>query len=292
MKKTIYFILFALVASGTLFIACEPEPVEIEDPAIELAPETGFIYKDTVLQRGQIFQVKVTATPGTNDLKLLQINENDTKIPLDRIISGVNANPALTLNADAQGFTKVIELQAQADGLSKYTFFVEDEGGYTNGVSFTVTDVFFGLDTVASDLKVFNFSGTNFGSIDLHIPKVVSSSDPTGDIQDEGINLALPSATNWLQQIRPKNGAELFQPAEGLTYEEINTKEKLKAAVEAGTKVIRSKTLNVGDIYLAKTPSLEGATMDYFLLKVDNIVITPNNNDDFYLFSLKQALNM
>ena len=292
MKNNYFLYLMLFILSGSLFMACEPDPVNVEDPQISLSTEAGYIYKDTTLQRGEIFKVKVTAAAGTNNLKLMQINENDVKMALDRIISGLNSNPALTLNADAQGFTKEIEIQAQADGLSKYTFYVEDEGGYTNGASFVVTDVYSGLDTVASGLKVYNFSGPLDGSIDLQVPKVVPSSDPKGDIQDEGINLNLPAATNWLQQIRPKNGAKLYKPAEGLAYDAIDSKEKLKAAVEAGTEVIRSQALKIGDIYLAKTASLQGTTMDYFLLRVDNIVIEADNNNDYYLFTLKQALNM
>jgi len=291
-KGQILLFVISMILIVGMFSACEPEPVDIESPSISLVAADGYISKDTILQKGQEFKVKVIATAGTNDIKLLAINENDVKISLDRIISGVNANPALVLGADAQGFEKEIGIMAQEEGLSKYTIYVEDVDGYTNGVSFTVTEVFNSLDNEVGDLKVYNFSGPNFGSLDLQVPEVVSSSDPNGDIQDLGIDTNLPVATNWLKKIKAKNGAELFEPAEGLIYDDVNSKESLKAAVEAGTMKLVSDVLTVGSLYLVKTPSLEGTTSDYFLLRVDDIVVTSDNNQDYYLFTLKQALNM
>jgi len=293
MKNTkIFLYAFGLFLVTGLFMACEPDPVNIENPFINLVQESGFIYKDTTLEKGQVFKVKVNATPGTYNLKLIGINENDAPIALDRIISGLDANPSLTLGADATGFQKEIEIQAQTEGISKYTFYVEDEQGYTNATDVAVTDVYTSLDNEQGGLKVYNFSGTNFGSLDLHVPAVVSSSAPEGDLQDAGININLPAVSNWIQKVSPKNGCELYVKAEGLVYEDIDTKEKLKVAVEAGTKVIISAVLKIGDVYLAKTPSLLGDTFDYFLLRVDNIVITADNNQDYYEFTLKQALNM
>jgi hypothetical protein len=290
-SKSFKFTLLLLLAIG-LFTACEPDPVDIENPSISLSSEPGYIYQDTTMQKGEVFKVKVTAMPGTYDLKLLAINENDTKLALDRIVSGLNANPSLTLDTDAQGFTKEIEIMAQTDGNSKYTIYVEDNEGYTEGVEFLVSDVYTGIDGEFDSLVVYNIDGPLNGSIDLHAPAIVPKADPTGDIQDEGINLNLPLESNWLQQIRPKNGAELFRPAEGLTFEGVTSKEALKAAVEAGTQVLRSTALEPGDVYLAKTASLQGTTFDYFILLVNEVVVVKDSNLDYYVFSLKQALNM
>jgi hypothetical protein len=266
--------------------------VEVDPPTITLSQEDGYVFQDTSLEKGSIFKIKVTATPGTYDLYTLGINLNNEKLSLDSIEAGINGNPSLLLGDDVTGFTKEIEIRTQNEANSKYTVVIEDTEGYTDGVDFFITEVFTSFDTIASDLKVYNFSGPLNGSIDLQVPEVVSSSDPDGDIQDVGIDINLPLETNWLQRIRPKNDCQLFQPAEGLTFDAVTSKEELKAAVEAGTERIESNTLSEGDIYLAKTPSLEGNTSDYFLLRVDEIFVEKTNNQDYYVFTLKSALNL
>lgn len=298
LSKLLSYSLAAILTVG-LFTACEPDPADIENPSISLSQADGYIYQDTILGKGEIFTVKLTATPGTNDLNLLTINENDTKLSLDRIISGINSNPALSLGADATGFTKDIEIMAQESGSSKYSFHIEDTEGNQESVEFIVTDVLTGLDSIAGDLKVYNIDGPLNGSIDLSIPAVVprytpgtNIFNPDVDIQDLGINLNLPLESNWIQKIRSMNVCELYKPAEGLVYEAIIWKEDLKTAVEAGELISQSDKLEQGDIYLAKSPSTVGETMDYFMIRVDEIYVEKTNNEDYYIFTVKQALNM
>jgi hypothetical protein len=289
LHKYLIFAWFSILLLAT-FSACEPEVVEDIGPSVSLSSDPGFIYKDTSLVKSDTFKLRVLATPGSNDLKLLQVNENDSKIVLDRLISGIDENPQQVIDADVDGFTWDIEIQAQAEGTAKYTVFVEDESGLTNGVIFYVNDVYTPLDGEAGGLKVYNFARQNNVSLDLHKPKVVSSNDPGGDLQDLGIDPDLPETSNWIQKIRPKNGAKLFLPAEDIDFDAINSKEALLAAFDGSTQLLVSEVLETGNVYLASTPSEEGITTDYFVLRVDNIVITPDNNEDFYEFSLKQAL--
>lgn len=293
MKKGIHILTYSLATLLTvvLFSHCEPEPFTPDYPSVSLSTETGYIYQDTILERGEEFRILITAAPGTYDLNLLAINENDsTKLSQDRIISGIDINPTELNENDAMGFTREITLLTQMEGDVKYTIYVEDSEGYTEGVEFRITDIYFGLDTVASELQVYNFTGNpSESAIDLYNARIVDAQDPEADIQDLGINTSLPDETNWYQQIRPKNDCILLKPKDTLDYEQINTKEALIAAAELASVVPLSSKLSAGDMYFAKTPSIEGDTMDYFLLRVNEISIVPFNDEDYYIFSLKQA---
>ncbi len=292
MKRTFVFYFLSLFFIAGLFTACEPEPVDIISPEISLVKDAGFVYGDTTLNVGQTFKLKFLVTVGTNDIKLFGIKENDVILPLDRIIDGMNANPALALGTGITSFTREITLTAQLSGASEYTIYVEDIEGYTNAVKFKITEVVNDFEGTHANLQVFNFSGPNFGTLDLHAAVAVVQNNTAGDIRDGGIDINLPVPQNWKQIIFPVNGARLYKSTAVVDFNTINTKAKLKAAIEASSNITASQKLQKGDIYFATTPSLTGSTTDYFMLKVDDIIITSDDNTDYYMFSLKQALNM
>jgi len=299
MKRSFYYYFLSLFIIGGFFTACEPEPVEVISPEITLVKEAGFVYGDTILDVGQAFKVKVIVTKGTNDIKLIGIKENDVLLtiksdnnPEGRILEGMNANVELTLGDAAGGFTKEITLKAQLAGPSEYTIYLEDIEGYTNAVKLKITEVVNDFEGVYDNLQVYNFSGPNFGTLDLHAAAAVGQNDTSGDIRDGGIDIGLPVAQNWKQIIFPVNGARLYKSSTAVDFNTINTKAKLKAAIESASNITASQKLQKGDIYFATTPSLTGSTTDYFMLKVDDIILTEDDNKDFYLFSLKKALKM
>lgn len=292
MKRRFVFYFLSLSIIAGLFTACEPEPVDIISPEISLVKDAGFVYGDTTLNVGQTFKLKFLVTVGTNDIKLFGIKENDVILPLDRIIDGMNANPALALGTGITSFTREITLTAQLSGASEYTIYVEDIEGYTNAVKFKITEVVNDFEGTHANLQVFNFSGPNFGTLDLHAAVAVAQNNTAGDIRDGGIDINLPVPQNWKQIIFPVNGARLYKSTAAVDFNTINTKAKLKAAIEASSNITASQKLQKGDIYFATTPSLTGSTTDYFMLKVDDIIITSDDNTDYYMFSLKQALNM
>lgn len=292
MKRTIVFYFLSIALIAGIFTACEPEPVDIVDPEITLVKEAGFVYGDSILNVGQSFKIKVTVTKGTNDVKLIGIKENDVQLPLDRITDGISSNPALALGTDVGGFTKEITLIAQTTGQSEYTIYVEDTEGYTDAVKFKISEVVNDFEGTHGNLQVFNFSGPNFGTLDLHGAVAVAQSNTAGDIRDGGIDIGLPVAQNWKQIIFPVNGARLYKSSAAVDFNAINTKAKLKAAIEAASNITASSKLQKGDVYFATTPSLTGSTTDYFMLKIDDIVLTADDNKDYYMFSLKQALKM
>ncbi|HAQ39133.1 MAG TPA: hypothetical protein PLU49_03390 [Saprospiraceae bacterium] len=292
MKRSFYYYFLSLFIIAGLFTACEPEPVEVISPEITLVKEAGFVYGDSILEVGQAFKVKVNVTKGTNDIKLIGIKENNVQLPLDRILEGMSANPALVFGTEIAGFTKEINLYAQQNGESEYTFYVEDIEGYTNAVKVKITEVVNDFEGVYDNLQVYNFSGPNFGTLDLHAAAAVGQNDTSGDIRDGGIDIGLPVPQNWKQIIFPVNGARLYKSSTAVDFNTINTKAKLKAAIESASNITASQKLQKGDIYFATTPSLTGSTTDFFMLKVDDIVLTEEDNKDFYLFSMKKALKM
>ena len=287
-KKSILIMGFFLLI---VIYACEPVPVDIEGPEISFTAEDGYLYKDTLWEKGKSFKVKINVTAGANDLDIFQVNENDTLLPVERIISGLNINPDTLSEADKQAFTKELEIEIHEEGYGEYTFFIQDAAGFTNGVYFAVNDLFEPLDGTFEGIRLENFEKNKEG-LDLHTLELLPATDPSADITDIGINDDLPDNQNWWQKINGINDAQIFLPEEDVSFDEIDTKEQMLVVAENATELALSPILHVGDLVLVKTASLTGETSDYFLIMVETIVVTPNNNEDYYEFSLKQALNM
>ena len=136
---------------------------------------------------------------------------------------------------------------------------------------------------------IFNFSGPNNGSLDLDTGDNLASSSTDSEIQDLGINNDVDLSKNWLQQIKGENGTELrllkLNDQIEATYEfdNLSYKEEIVNKLWANGLAITSNSpkLQVGWIFAVKKGN------KYYAFEVKDIIVTPNNNEDYYEFSIK-----
>lgn len=294
MKRTNYLLGFVFsVLIAISFTSCTEDPiipVDNDPPLVSLLSGVDYISDNAQVDPNSNVRVKVKASVGTGDLKLLTIYENGDKLDLERIKDGINANPALLVGDDALGFEKEIVFASQADGESEYIFEVEDVNGLTDEISITFTlnppdtDLNFSADSIV----VGNFQGPSKGSIDLQTGTPVSSSSTDGDVQDIGW---AEGSTDWAKRIKPKNGTEMVLPAAGLVYDNVNTLESLLEAYNGGAVAGESGDVGVGSIFLFKSPSSTSGQFDYFIMNTLVVQESPGDNNDYYVFTLKGYKN-
>ena len=176
-------------------------------------------------------------------------------------------------------------------GNYEYAFVVRDEASMTASATATVTvemaPVETAIDTTFSAVLVYNRDGQEFGGLNLYNGEAVAFNSMDAQIRDLGIDLNLPSADNWLQQITAVNDAELKAPGdsqpEGFSFETTNTREALIATFDNGVAITNSEKVAVGDIFLVKNND------DYFILQVTEVTVTAGDNNDYYEFSIKKS---
>ncbi|MFZ1704078.1 MAG: hypothetical protein WAT79_07005 [Saprospiraceae bacterium] len=252
---------------------------------------SGYITGDTELVINSSFTVNVKATKGTNDMKVLRIKQGSTNVALDRITIGgspANANPLLLFSGDKAAFNYVITIQSDSIlGSKTYSFEVEDENGNIAGKSLIITE----SGTLVTSLNgvLFNQGGpTGTGGLNLKNGAGVGSMDASAHIKDEGIDLGLPDASNWKQQISGVNGSQLKYIVKGqngvpesFTFGDITIKEQILGLWSAGTAFTVSNKIKVGDLIIVNNG------VDYFLLEVKEVNLTTIDNKDNYKLDIK-----
>ncbi|HHH54807.1 MAG TPA: hypothetical protein ENK91_14180, partial [Bacteroidetes bacterium] len=185
MKKLNLFSILVLAAILTLgYTSCTED---LFPPSITLESGDNYISSNAQVDPDANITVKVKATKGTDALNLFTIYENGTKLPLERITSGINANPALLSGTETDLFEKEITFKSQSSGESDYLFVIEDSGALKDSIGFTLTlNPKTELNLFVDSLKVGNFKGPDYGSIDLQTGTTVASSNASGDVQDIG----------------------------------------------------------------------------------------------------------
>lgn len=203
---------------------------------------------------------------------------------------GVN-NPALLVTPYDESFRFEIGLRTSADfGLNTFDVTLTDDGGLTSTVSLNITTVEAGTDITVNFTGgvIFNADGENLGAFDLDAQEAVSSSSDLSELQDDGIDLALPAASNWKRTIRAENGATLKvvdTAALGETYSfaGVETKEEIQAVWDSGVLVDGStEQVNVDDQFVVET-----AAGDLYLILVTEVNNTNADNNDNYVIDIK-----
>ena len=263
-------------------------------PVVSLLSGTDVLTSSGKIEPSSNFKVQVKGIKGDVNMKTLTIFENGSILPLERIVDGLNANPALLTGTDVESFSKTITIKAQTTGISDYLFVVEDENLLKDTVMITLTGSTAFNVNVAS-LKVYNADAPTgyFGSVDLQKGEAVASKDnPDGDIQDFGVvSTSQPYDGTWQKKIKPENGTEMVIPAASVTFADIDDMEKLIVAYNAGSKVTEA-SVTVGKVFLFKSPSKTVGIFDYFILNTLELHETPpsnlgGDNLDYYIFALK-----
>jgi len=272
------------VSTASITITVEL-PLVVDNPSVTVATNPVII-----APANSLVSVNVTGVKGTLDLASITVLENNEIVDesrLDYNTVDFASNPLPLFSPDTEGFTSnvtirttsgtntyIIRVADTADNVAEFTFDIEEEMNTTP------------LEDEFLQVLVSNASGPDLGGLDLSAGAAVSSSNMMANIRDLGIDLGLPNATNWLQQIEPVNGARLSvvnltNLPENFSYTSVSSKEEIEAAFNTGAEVTISPALQVGDLL---TAAVDGT---FYLMQLDDVVVTTNDNQDRYEFSIK-----
>ncbi len=237
---------------------------------------------------GNLFNI--TATPGGANLSTIAVYEGDDLIDPTRLEfegTAFDVNPYSLVGDDQSGFDMAnVTVRFLDAGTSNIRFEVEDVNGEiasTEEVSVvagtSITDEY-------SAVLLSNADGPTsaLGGLDLDTGTNVSSSDDSRDIVDLGLD---GTTGEWRQQIQGVLGtvlraADSSQP-ELFNFDNINSREAIISAFNAGVSADPSGTVQVNDVFIANKSG------NYYIMTVTEIEITPNNNQDFYRFNIKAS---
>lgn len=300
MKSLNFFrFVFVFVAFSLFFTSCGDDTSIIDtdqDPTLEIVSTDTTVSSDVTFKVNEDFVVQLKGAKTDNPLRIITVQEAGVNIPLDRL--SLNANPTLLTGTDVESFnTYFIGIRAHSDVSTKtYSFILEDTKGNKTTKSFAVTTVALTDATTLSGV-LFNQGGTTGrGGLDLDNGVGTGSMDAAAELRDEGINLGLPVASNWLQQVSGVNSTEVKYIKKGangiselFTFDAIKYKEEIAGLWGNGTAftaIIDSRSVSnkvaIGDIFIAKKGD------NYYLINVKNIVNTNSDNNDNYVLDIKK----
>lgn len=149
MKKLnlLYKVSFLVVLAAFFFAACDPDPVFTDDATVSLVEETGFISSSSTIDGTTDFQVRVTATQGTNEMNALTLLRDGVELDVSEFsIDGIPTanNPQGLFDGDRQSFTFDITITPHASGVATYDFVVTsaiDNGEGSTSIDITIDDV-------------------------------------------------------------------------------------------------------------------------------------------------------
>lgn len=312
-------LLTLLIATG-----CEEDPVDpINElpPAVSLVGGVGLTSTDATLAPGETFTVNVEILTGDNPIETftflvdgVEISNTDIsnyyangEFEVDGSIE--TANNPVTLFGDAkQGALIAIEVVPfnQMDGdVRTYTFEAKDEAGNVGTVSLdiTIVDPTTPIDATLTGV-LFNQAGpAGTGGLDLDTGDGTGSAAEDSEIRDLGLDCTVPApGLNWRRQIGTINGADMVQvdetQVENFTFDNVSVKEEIEAAYTSGIALTDgvsvscssgnetpvtdvTEELVVGDMFVVS------ANDTYYLIRIDLINETDNDNDDSYELSIK-----
>jgi len=256
----------------------------------------GGISSDVTLPNQTNFKVELAATKGGSPLNSLTVFEDDVAVDASRIRFGVDnditaattatSNPIGLIDGEKDGFNWFVWVNSHDSGTKTYRYEVADEAANTETLSIAVT---IQMQTAVVELTgklLKNSDGpTGTGGIDLITGDGTGSADMAAHLKDEGIDLNLPTSSNWLKNISAVNGATLRVPGTDFPvndFDAVQFSEDISIAFDNGTDVSTTGVVVIGDRYLVRAAG--GTT---FLVLVTDIVETTNNNEDFYQLSIK-----
>lgn len=309
-----------LFTSTLLFHACTPDDTtgggnEIA-PQVSLVSESGYVSNNAQVELGGTFSVKLRTTPGTNSIKTITILEEGVKLPTSNFTvkedgkTITSNNPLLVVGNSKGGSIYEITIQAAAtEATKRYTFEVTDDGNLTDQVAIDITTKGAQLTELTGKLLLNQDGPAGQGGLDLDTGESVGSiatntgnpaidtSYKRAEINDED-NIT-KNSNEWRQVISPTNGAAVryvdkTKLPENFSYENVKTEAEIISAFDLGIKFntvtengmvvdFESNKVQLGDTFTVKT-----ADNRYFIIKVTKIVVTPNDNNDYYEFSIKK----
>ena len=242
---------------------------------------------------GSLQSVKLTATKGGGKLATIAIYEGANLVTNlnGAEINGTSMteNP-FTLPASLQdGFTDAM-LVFRVGNLTaptEYRVVVTDEFGGSSEATFTVNPGTPVETIMGALLNQAGPSGT--GGLDLDTGEGTGSMNAAAEIRDQGIDLALPAASNWKQQISGVNGSSLKRitagqdgVSENFTFDGVQTKEEVAALAGQGAAVTVSSKLSGGEVFAVTNNGR------FYLIRIASVNVTVDNNNDQYNIDIKK----
>lgn len=290
MKNLMKIGLFAMLGLLVITTGCNDDP---DDPIITKPSATldvGADYEDQTFEPGRFLgPITVTFKAGDVDLNGVYVYKNGTLMSRsDFTVDGdtKSANP-FNLTADQKSevtFEFAIQL-SEEETTETFDFSIADVDGEMATVSLDITTELQGtpIEEFTAYL-MWNADGQQNGGLNLHADNPedasVSANSGSADIIDSGINIDNPVPENWKQTIEPANGAKLM-PFDG-DYDEVVVKEQLSELYDASATVTVSGKVHEGDLFIVEKDN------KYFLLKTVHVEATPDDNNDYYEFSIKR----
>lgn len=270
---------------------------------------------DTDVTAGSDFTVTADAIVGEAQLRTLTITENGDNLPVSRlVIAGLSSftNPYELEGADKDGANYDVTVTTPSNpGTYDYVFRMEDEDGEFDEDFFSVTVVGTAItETLTAELLSNQAGDVGKGALDLDEgleAGVTSTGETTPDqaeIRDMGLDCTIPApGFNWRRQIATVNGAELrevdLSVVEGFTFDGVGTVEQIVAAYDSGFTFADGEATNCGNGNTTPATNVSdplevgglfvvrGSNGVYYLIKVDEVNETGDDNDDYYSLSIK-----
>ncbi len=240
------------------------------------------------LMNPSFIEIDLVGTAGSSPLSTISVFEDgalilDTdRLACNELTNKFTSNPNNLEEDDKDGFNKMFFIQSSSIvGTSVYTITITDEAGNEASVDYTITleDIATPFTNTWTNVRMYNNSGPQFGAIDLDSGTNVSSSNGDADIVDSGFD----GGSDWAKTIEPLGSTDLRSVDPAVTFDGTTSREMLVAAFDAGTSLSKTGELAVGSTYAAKINN------DYYLLTVTEVVETSGDNEDYFVFSIKQS---
>ncbi len=249
------------------------------------------------LEPSTLYSFRISANPVSGRLASMAVYQNDELISdisrLEFAGNDFDSNPYALPEALKDGFVdEQIFIRIQDSGSATYRIVIADEFGNASEITKTVQTGSSGTPTTTLTGILLNQAGpSGTGGLDLDTGNSTGSADLDAEIRDMGID-AGPVATNWLQQIAGINGSTVRALVAGqngllesFSFESVSVVEEISAIHNANGIDFSggvSNTVLVGDVFSVENNGR------YFLLKVTNINVTTDDNNDGYTFSVKK----
>lgn len=267
-------------------------------PTSQFVEEAPFFWEDKFCPLGATFNVKILAAKGSANLDNFAVFENNELLTdLSRIkINGIDLlnNPTNIDANNAENLDFEVSITTLEDffGTFTYEFVITDESGEQTSQLINVT-VGTGVTELTGKLLFNQGGGAGTGGLNLFTGEGIGSKADSAYIKDEGIDTDLVATDNWLQQISGVNGSTIRiideTQVEGFSFDNILLKEELFNLFDTGISLSGTNKDNEpvtdkitgGELFIIENG------VDYFAIRMDRVVVTPDNNADFYELTIK-----
>ncbi len=261
-----------------------------------VAPSVELIGSGTFeAEAGSLVSIGMDIQPGDSNLKEIKVLENGfTMTDLSRlyykdVMRNFDSNPQPVDADDEMGVFPLQILIRTTSGSNSYSIEVTDVSDLSTSIDFTINETTTAtpLDAEYTAILVSNADGPNNGGLDLDNGAAVSSSSAMAEVVDQGIDLAQPVASNWIQKIAPANGSVLkfvdLSTTELGSFANVTSKEDILTAWDAGTdQGGESALVLIGDTFVVNNGG------SYYIMTVTDVVATTADNEDYYQFDVKR----